>query len=754
MNLLQILDYFKKDPSVNKCISHWERIPKKSAIYSDFPERVDKKVISLLEKKGIRKLYSHQATALENVLLGKNVVVVTPTASGKTLCYNLPVLSEVLKKKGAKALYLFPTKALSQDQVAELYQLITLLGEDIKTYTFDGDTPQTARKAIRESGDIVVTNPDMLHQGILPHHTKWLRLFQNLKYVVIDEVHNYRGVFGSHLGNVIRRLKRVCQFYGTSPQFICCSATIANPEELVKGIVEDEVVLIDNNGAPSGEKHFIFYNPPVINKQLGIRKSYINEVERLSMEFIENDIQTIVFTRSRMKLEVLLSYLKEGLIKKKKSPGVLSGYRGGYLPLERRKIERGLRDGKILGVVSTNALELGIDIGQLDACLMAGYPGNIASTWQQAGRAGRRTDVSVAILIANSSPLDQYIINNPTYFFEKSPEHGIVDPNNLIILVNHIKCAAFELPFRDEEKFGVETTQEILRHLEKNKILHHVEDKWHWTSEAYPADEVSLRSASVENFVILDSTDNNKVIGEVDYFSAPFLVHQDAIYIHEGNQFQIERLDWEGKKAYAKEVEVDYFTEARTDINVKVLDVSDEKKTEKGDILWGEVLVTTKADLFKKIKFHSHENVGWGKIFLPEQEMETTSFWFEFPEDIHRRLKMSPMELGGALRALSSVLRNIVPLWVMCDPKDIRSYPELKSTFSEKPTIFVYDNYPGGVGFSKKIFQVSKDLWEASKKLIEGCECQSGCPSCVGPVLEVGENGKINALNLIRWILG
>ncbi|KPL02282.1 MAG: ATP-dependent helicase [candidate division Zixibacteria bacterium SM23_73_2] len=753
MNLLQILDYFKKDPRIKRCISHWEVIPPRPAVYADFPLGLDKKVISILQKKGIKKLYSHQATAIENILSGKNVVVVTPTASGKTLCYNLPVLSEVLQKEGAKALYLFPTKALSQDQVAELYQLVNLLGEDIKTYTFDGDTPQAARKAIRESGDIVVTNPDMLHQGILPHHTKWLRLFQNLKFVVIDEIHNYRGVFGSHLGNVIRRLTRVCQFYGTSPRFVCCSATIANPEELTRKIIEDEIVLIDNNGAPSGEKHFIFYNPPVINKQLGIRRSYINEAERLSRIFIENDIQTIAFTRSRIKLEVLLSYLKEGLVKKKKSPEILSGYRGGYLPLERRKIERGLREGKILGVISTNALELGIDIGQLDSCVMAGYPGNIASTWQQAGRAGRRNDISVAVLIANSSPLDQYIINNPVYFFGNSPEHGIVDPDNLIILVSHIKCAAFELPFRDGEKFGVETTQKILGHLEENRILHHVEDRWHWTSEAYPADDVSLRSSSVENFVILDSTDENKVIGEVDYFSAPFLIHQDAIYLHEGNQFQIEKLDWEGKKAYAKEVEVDYFTEARTDTRVKVLDVSDQKKTHKGEIFWGEVLVTTKADLFKKIKFHTHENVGWGKIFLPEQEMETTSFWFEFPPDINLQLKMTPIELGGALRALSNVLSNMVPLWVMCDPKDIRSYPELKSTFNEKPTVFVYDNYPGGVGFSKKIFHLYQDLWEASKNLIEKCSCESGCPSCVGPVLEVGEKGKVNALDLLEWIL-
>lgn len=753
MNLLQILDYFKNDLEIKSCISHWEVIPTREPLYSDFPESIEDRITSVLNKKGIKRLYSHQATAIENIFSGKNVVVVTPTASGKTLCYNLPVLNEILKNTGSRALYLFPTKALSQDQVAELHELITLLGKDIKTYTFDGDTPQSARKAIRAAGDVVVTNPDMLHQGILPHHTKWIKLFENLKYVVIDEIHNYRGVFGSHLGNVIRRLKRICEFYGTSPQFICCSATIANPEELARKILEEDVVLIDNNGAPSGEKHFILYNPPVVNKELGIRKSYVNEAQKLASFFIENNVQTIVFARSRMKVEILLNYLMETLKKAKKSSDVLSGYRGGYLPLERRKIEKGLREGKIRGVISTNALELGIDIGQLDACVMAGYAGNIASTWQQAGRAGRRTDVSCAILIANSSPLDQYIINHPDYFFGQSPESGIVDPNNLIILVNHIKCAAFELPFKDGEKFGVETTMEILQHLEENKILHHVEDRWHWSCEAYPADEVSLRTAFPENFVILDSTDKNKVIGEVDYFSAPLLIHKDAIYMHGAAQYQIENLDWEGKKAYAKEVDVDYFTEAKTNVTIRVLDVTQKEKKSQGNLAYGDVLVTFKANLYKKIKFHTHENVGWGKIYLPEQEMQTMSFWFELPLNIGLKLKMSPDELGGSLRALANVLVNIVPLWVMCDPKDIRSLSQVKSPFTENPTIFIYDNYPGGVGFSEKIFYLSDELWKACSDLINSCGCLDGCPSCVGPKLEVGERGKEGALRLIGWIV-
>ncbi|MCI0531705.1 MAG: DEAD/DEAH box helicase, partial [candidate division Zixibacteria bacterium] len=556
MNLLQILDSFKSDSEISSAISHWEVIPPNRGTLVDFPVGIHSGLIKALQKKKIHRLYSHQSSAFEQISNGKSVVIVTPTASGKTLCYNLPVLNSILNQPDARALYLFPTKALSQDQVAELHQLIKILEADIKTYTFDGDTPVSARRAIRSAGQIVVTNPDMLHSGILPHHTKWINLFENLKYIVIDEVHQYRGVFGSHLANLIRRLKRICKFHGSSPQFICCSATIANPQELAEKLLEEKVELINSNGAPSGEKHFIFYNPPVIDKELGIRKSSMNEVQKLGTRFIQNEVQTVVFAPSRLKVEVLLNYLKEAAAKKKMNPKSISGYRGGYLPNERRAIESGLRAGEIKGVVSTNALELGIDVGQLDACLLTGYPGTIASTWQQAGRAGRRQDVSVAVLVANSSPLDQYLMNHPQYFFSQLPEHGVIDPNNLIILTSHIKCAAFELPFQKGEIFGVETTQQILEYLEENEVLRQVGDQWHWNSEIYPAEQVSLRSASPENFVILNTSDKNRVIGEVDYFSTPILLFPDAIYLHLGKHFQVEELDWDGKKAYVKEVDV------------------------------------------------------------------------------------------------------------------------------------------------------------------------------------------------------
>jgi DEAD/DEAH box helicase domain-containing protein len=743
-----------------KGVTHWEVLPAKEGVYLDFPSGIDPRLVEVLRAQGIDRLYSHQGRAIDLVSQGKNVVVVTPTASGKSLCYNLPVLDSILKDPDHRALYLFPTKALSQDQVTELLDLIEALGVDIKTYTFDGDTPASARKAIRTAGQIVVTNPDMLHTGILPHHTRWVKLFETLRYVVIDEVHHYRGVFGSHLTNVIRRLKRLCRFYGTEPQFVCCSATIANPKELAEKIVEEEVELVDNNGAPSAQKHFVLYNPPVVNRQLGIRKSSVKEAQRIALDLISNNIQTIVFARSRLRVEILTTYLKESLRGRGRGSGIICGYRGGYLPNERRKIERGLRETEIMGVVSTNALELGIDIGNLSASIMAGYPGNIASTWQQAGRAGRKQGLSLAILIATSSPLDQFIVNHPEYFFGTPPETGIIDPNNLYILTSHLKCAAFELPFEEKESFGAGETIEFLKYLEERRILRHSGDKFYWTSEIYPAEEVSLRTASPQNFAILNRDRDNAVIGEVDYYSAPELVHPDAIYMHQSQQFQITDLDWEGKKAYAKEAGVDYYTDAQTKADIKVLDIAKEAEPtgvekEGGEKAgWGEVSVTKTTVQFKKIKLHTHENVGWGKLNLPEIEMHTTSFWYQFREGIAETLKMKPGDLGGALKGVANILTNIVPLWVMCDPADIRALSMIRSPFSDRPTVYLYDNYPGGVGFSEKIFNQHEEIFASALELVTSCGCESGCPSCVGPPLEVGECGKSGALSLLRWSLG
>ena len=750
MTLEQVIDMLSNSPDFRGHVTHWERIPARDPIFGPFPEKLDPRLLDALQSRGIKQLYSHQSESIQSILSGKNTAVVTPTASGKTLCYNLPVLDSILENPENRALYLFPTKALSQDQVSELHDLVQLIGVDIKTYTFDGDTPVAARKSIRMVGHIVVTNPDMLHQGILPHHTKWVKMFENLKYVVIDEVHAYRGVFGSHLANLIRRLRRICKFYGSTPRFIGCSATIANPGELFERLIEDNAVLIDNNGAPRGEKHFIFYNPPVVNHELGIRKSAVKEVRNIAQQFLAAGVQTIVFARSRLRVEILLTYLKEVMKKLKKDPSLIRGYRGGYLPTERRAIEQGLRNGSIQSVVSTNALELGIDIGQLSVAIMSGYPGTVASTWQQAGRAGRRESTSVAIVVATSAPLDQYVINHPEYFFESSPESGIIDPDNLIILLSHLKCAAFELPFESSEPFGTDATHELLKYLEEHGVVHQSGDQYHWSSEAYPAEEVSLRRAAPDNVVIIDATEKERVIGEVDLFAAPVMVHDEAIYIHEGRQFHVDKLDWERRKAYVRQVKTDYYTDAQMKTDIRVLDRFEDDAVQGGSKGHGEVSVTTLATLFKKIKFDTHENVGSGRIHLPEMTMHTTSYWWELDDSIRSELDMSESNLGDALKAVGNVLENVVPLWIMTDPKDLRTVPMLRSPYSQKPTIYIYEHTPGGVGYSRKIHALHSQLLLAAKEVIESCACTNGCPSCVGPVLEVGEKGKASALRLLN----
>ena len=626
LSIPRIVEELKLSRGQQTCVTHIEHFPAQDARYAGFPEGLHPLVIEVFKKRGIEQLYTHQAEAVQKTLAGQNVVVVTPTASGKTLCYNIPVLNTVLTHPDARALYLFPTKALAQDQMEELYQLIQLTGRDLKTFTYDGDTPQDARRAIRAQGHVVVSNPDMLHAGILPHHTKWVQLFENLKYVVIDELHSYRGVFGSHLTNVLRRLKRICAFYGSKPQFICCSATIANPKELAAKLLEEDVELVDNNGAPRGEKYFVFYNPPVVNQQLGIRRSYVNETRSVALSFLKRGLQTLVFANSRLVTEILVTYLKDALERNVLSRDLVRGYRGGYLPLERREVEKSLREGKILGVVATNALELGVDIGSLEVCVMAGYSGSIASTWQRAGRAGRRSGVSAAVLVASSAPLDQFIVEHPEYFFGQSPEHGLINPDNLEILLNHVKCAVFELPFTDGEKFGKVETRDILKFLEENGFVHAAGGQWHWTSEAYPADVVSLRSVSSDNFVVLDVTGEPKIISKVDFPSALTTVHEKAIYIHEGQQYFVEKLDYKERRAHVKQVDLDYFTDAISYTQVRILDTFESQPTPLMSPLGkggpqggavknhGEIHLTTQVVGFKKIKFYTLENVGAGNL--------------------------------------------------------------------------------------------------------------------------------------------
>ncbi|MEP6961828.1 MAG: DEAD/DEAH box helicase [Acidobacteriota bacterium] len=715
--------------------------------FADFPEGLQPALTKALVTRGIRQLYSHQAESFTQSAAGKNVVVVTPTASGKTLCYNLPVLNGLMQNPNARALYLFPTKALAEDQLHEFQSGVDAAGSDLRVFTYDGDTPQDARRAIRERANVVLTNPDMLHSGVLPHHTKWAKAFENLEYIVIDELHYYRGVYGSHMANVLRRLKRVCEFYGSKPKFICCSATIANPKELAEALTGEPFELVDRNGAPSGDKFVVFYNPPVVNRQLGIRRSYLNETRRIARELIDRGQQTLVFANSRLATEILLTYLKDDY------PGV-RGYRGGYLPKERREIERMLREGDIRAVVATNALELGIDIGSLDAVVMAGYPGTIASTWQRAGRAGRRQTASLAVLVASSAPIDQYIVEHPEYFFERPPEHAHINPENLEILLSHLKCAAFELPVREGEKFGSHDTSDLCRFLEEQKLLHHSGKTWHWTSDSYPADAVSLRSVSSDNFVVVDITGDHQVIAEVAFTAAVTTLHEKAIYLHDARQYQVERFDYDGRKAYVRRVDSDYYTDAIDYTQVKELEEFQSSPVSGAKAAHGDVRLNRQIVGFKKIKFYTMENVGAGNLSMPEQEMHTTAFWLHFPADFLARFAdLSPTERQNGLVGLAALLRTVGALHVMCDPRDLGvSITEdiAGSLATFEPNLYLYDNYPGGIGQSAALFKLTPRLLEGAAKLLESCRCETGCPSCVGPIGEVGERGKEIAQRILR----
>ncbi len=754
MNLEQFLDQIRKTPKLSSSVKAWKVLPQRLAVTAPFPDSMNPRLIQAMKDQGIQSLYSHQAQSWQAIHEGNNVVIVTPTASGKTLCYNMPVIDRILSKPDARALYLFPTKALSQDQVASLQKTVDILGADIKTYTYDGDTPGNIRKAIRMAGHVVVTNPDMLHTAILPHHTKWIRLFENLEYVVIDEIHNYRGVFGSHVANVIRRLKRICEFYRSNPRFICCSATIRNPRELAEQVTGEKFELIDTNGAPAGEKHFIFVNPPIVNRQLGIRKSALLEARQIASRLVKNGIQTILFARTRLACEVLTTYLKEAL---RKTPGgnpdKIRGYRGGYLPKQRREIERGLRQGEVLGVVSTNALELGIDVGQLSAAVLCGYPGTISSTWQQAGRAGRRQETSAVFLVATPAPLDQFIINHPEFFFGDNVESGLVNPDNLYILVNHIKCASFEIPFREGDTFGGGRVEEILEFLGGENILHRSGDRWFWSADSYPAEDISLRSASGENFVIIDVTKDSRVIGEVDRFAAPMLLHQEAIYLHESSQYQVEKLDYENKKAYVRAVDVDYYTDANLSVSVRVLSQDRREPAELDHYrAVGEVQLNALVTMFKKIKFHTHENIGSGPVELPEQEMHTSAYWLSIDDSV--TATMDPRDVESGIVGISSLLGSIAPLYLMCDPRDISTVVQVRSPHTLMATVFVYDSYPGGIGLSERLFHMHRELLETARRQVIDCTCARGCPACVGPDESIDTNRRKITLQLLDRITG
>jgi DEAD/DEAH box helicase domain-containing protein len=744
-----VLASILEEPSLARGVLHHEVIASREAVFGDFPAWLDRRIVAGLATRGIERPYVHQAQAIDAIHAGEDVVVVTPTASGKTLCYALPIIQAVAEDAAARALLLFPTKALGQDQVAEFGQLTAAAGLAISTSTYDGDTPAPIRSAIRAAGQVVVTNPDMLHSAILPHHTKWFQLFEQLRFIVVDELHTYRGVFGSHVANVLRRLLRICAHYGSRPVIVCCSATIGNPVELATMLIGRPVRLVDRTGAPAGERHVVLVDPPVLHPESGARGSAVTLAQRWALPFLRAGRQTIVFGRSRVAVEILLTGLRESLRESYGPRTRVRGYRGGYLPTERRAIERGLRDGEILGVVATNALELGVDIGRLDISILAGYPGSIAGTWQQFGRAGRREGTSVAVLVASGAPVDQYVIHHPEFLLEGAPEEARLDPDNLHVLLAHLRAATFELPFEPGERFGPTPADDLLAFLaEEGQVRQAGDGRWYWSSENFPASEISLRSAAPENVVIIDTTpDRPRVLGEVDLFSAQVLVHERAIYIHESVQYYVDRLEWGERKAYVHSVDVDHYTYANRAVTLKPLEVFAEAPAIGGRRVHGEVMVASLVTLFKKLKFLTDENVGWGPIDLPELELQTTAYWLTAEVS---RAQWRRDELDVALLGAGRAIQTVASIMLMVDPHDLGLVAQVRSPHHEVPTIYLYEAVPGGVGLSERLWERHVELIDAAAGLVADCDCVGGCPACTGPRLEPGIDARALALRLLR----
>jgi DEAD/DEAH box helicase domain-containing protein len=804
-----VLDRWLASSWVKPCFCADETLPGAEGQFAPIPAFLAPALRGALEARGVSRLYSHQAQAVAAATAtergssgpGKHVVIATPTASGKSYCFHLPVLQACIDDPDARSIYLFPTKALARDQEAGLRELMGAAGLRSGAVVYDGDTPGDARRAARERAGIVLTNPDMLHTGILPHHTGWARTLQHLRYIVIDELHTYKGVFGSHVANVLRRLLRVAAFHGSSPRILAATATIGNPREHAArmfGVQPDQVVLVDKSGAPRGQRRFFMFNPPVVNEELGIRASYVKQAVMLAADLVRARVPTIVFGQSRNSVEVMLRYLRDAVATKSSrtdqgsgvDPEQIMAYRGGYLPEQRRDIERRLRAGEILCVVATNALELGVDIGELDAVVCAGYPGSIAATWQRLGRAGRRGDQSIGVLLASSAPLDQYLAREPSYLLGAPVEEARIDPDNVEILLQHLKCAAFELPFKRGEGFGLlgaQETEEALGFLVRHRVLHEAGGTFHWAADAYPANEVSLRSIGWDNVVIVD-VERDKSIAELDWRSAHTMLHEQAIYQHDGECWQVERFDYEHHKAFVRKVEPDYWTDAMTYVQVAVLEQSAT-----GPIVqsawssgWGEVSVVEKVVGYKKIKFYTHENEGYGDVRLPEMQMHTTSFWLTVPESVCETMTAGRAAAIDGLRGVGLALETVSTLALMCDPRDLgttlgdaapddgqdgeRSEDDLERREHEaprglpvvprrvrggpapgySPTLFLYEHVPGGTGLAERIWEQRDELLARALRLVERCPCKVGCPACVGP----GEaTRKATAVELLRAAL-
>jgi len=728
----------KADADFMAGVRLWKTFEPKPADSLPVPARINSKLALALEKHGIGSLYRHQAEAFTHIAEGRHTLIVTPTASGKTLCYNLPVTNAILEHPEARALYLFPTKALSQDQQAELNELTLGAELGVKIATYDGDTPQGLRASARETGQIIISNPDMLHSGVLPNHPKWIKFFKNLRFIVIDELHYYTGVYGSHVANLLRRLRRICAFYGADPVFICCSATIGNPVELAKLLTGQDTVLVDRSGAPSGKKHLILYNPPLVDPVQGIRRGTANEARRIAAASLKAGVKTIVFAKSRIRVEIIADYIRQELDSFYSNNHAIrvESYRGGYLPNERRAIEKGLRDGSIQGVVSTNALELGIDIGGLDAAILAGFPGSISSVWQQAGRAGRRNDESLAIVIAAATPLDQYLVEHPEYFLGRSPERAFVNPDNPSILLDHLKCAAFELPFGPDDHFfpGVAPALDLLV---EDGVLRKAGERWFWSAQSYPAEGISLRGADARNVVIIDASEGRyEVIGEMDKASAKEMLFPEAVYLHRGRQYTVHELDLSEQRAVVRESDLNYYTDGVVKRDLKVLYEDEEREGPGVSVCLGDVLVRSQATKYKKLRFKTHENLGYGEIHVPEDEVHTrfAALVFRPGTAAAEALASIEPELETAVIArLGSLFSGIVPAFLLCSPKDLGWSERLRDPHFGVPCLYVWDRVPGGTGLAEAFMNVLPSVLEAAWHRVGACTCQEGCPSCVGP---------------------
>ena len=775
---------------VKPCLCTDETLPGSGATYAAVPPLANT-VQQALWARGIGRLYSHQSQAIEAAFAGRHVVVATPTASGKSLCFHLPVLQALTEDPDARALYLFPTKALARDQEVGFRELMAAAGVDAGAVVYDGDTPGDARRAARERARVILTNPDMLHTGILPHHAAWARTLQNLRYIVVDEIHTYRGVFGSHVANVLRRLVRVARFHGSDPRILGATATIGNPREhatRLYGVADSDLELVGESGAPRGDRRFFLFNPPVVNEELGIRASYVKQAVMLASDLVAARVPTLVFGQSRNSVEVMLRYLRDAVATRSRrtdkgsgvDPSRIMAYRGGYLPHERRDIERRLREGEILAVVATNALELGIDIGELDAVVCAGYPGSVAATWQRFGRAGRRGAESICVLVASSAPLDQYLTREPDFLLGAPVEQARIDPDNVEVLISHMKCAAFELPFKRGESFGslgAAETADALSFLERHRVVHESRGTFHWAADAYPSNDVSLRSVGWDNVVIVD-VERQRSIAELDWRAAQTMLHEQAIYQHDGECWQVERFDHENHKAFVRRVDPDYWTEAMTYVQVSVIEESATgaaggHETERGDARdttapwasgWGEVAIVEKVVGYKKIKFYTHENAGYGDVRLPEMQMHTTAFWLTLPEATIASMGTERPGAIDGLRGIGVALETVATLALMCDPRDLGTSLGDAETDEEgapqvprrerggprpgyHPTLFLYEHVPGGTGLAERIWEQRDTLLERTRRMIESCPCPAGCPACVGPG---GESRKRLALALLR----